>query len=482
MTHNTNEDFYYADATHSSDFIHSISTYIDGVYKYNLNADAVLNTKNFINKYADVDGSVYGYQTPTHSGGGNDSPIHRSLSAFLVYINNQNIQFTGWSDFADRWAAWQQGTDLSSNPPANPLYKAFFTEFLKAMSNPGTQITNDNNLNDLDGNLAALGTNWDWSILTSPPLPGEPANPVIDFNSTNPDENPFIAAFNHFITGLYDSSNSLDNPILNNTMTAIVLNGQTVPFGTSAGDTSYIHIPTTPLDNFLAAFRKYLTSLVTMQKDINPDPSHPQKLTSYEEIYMAYVPGATHDGFAAAMKKFYKDTVAANVYFQPSQFIDKWMEQMQAVGSIQPNTIGISSLAGNDSSKVQVINRILVLLIKIIKSLQEVGIEQAGHLRFTTSYQRAYTTLQTQVPIFLRSSTGPLGGTGDQAIKDRGEINTVFNANIIDNLRNLRGLQEDSAKKQQSDLNQTNDAVNQQTDMATTFIQQMSSLLSSILR
>lgn len=156
--------------------------------------------------------------------------------------------------------------------------------------------------------------------------------------------------------------------------------------------------------------------------------------------------------------------------------------QIQAILTANPIPTVSSSLDGNDSDKVIIINNILRLIIRMISALQNIGIAQAQHLNFTTQFEQAYTELQSQVPVFLKGDNNPVGPDNTDANNARNELNSSFNAFITQNLRNLAGLQDNTAKQEQSSLNQTNDAINQQTDMASTLIQQLTSLLSSILR
>jgi hypothetical protein len=114
-----------------------------------------------------------------------------------------------------------------------------------------------------------------------------------------------------------------------------------------------------------------------------------------------------------------------------------------------------------------------------------VGITEAKRLQYFTNYQNVYTTLQQQIPTFTKDQAGPIGGgkdsNSDQA-QTRNELNSTFNGALIDNIRNLRSVQQNNAQQVQTGVNTTNDAVNQQTDMATTFIQQLSTLLSTIYK
>lgn len=251
--------------------------------------------------------------------------------------------------------------------------------------------------------------------------------------------------------------------------------------------------------NMVQAWHKFITATSTLDSNVDaPDDQVEAKLTtliSYKEIYEGLAPeGSTQADFEAELIAFINRQITNNGFFLPSVFVGNWIQQLKSENSVltpplnanlnPANNYAItgSTLTGNSSEKVLVINRILKLILKMIQILQNVGIAQANHLTYTTNFQRAYTALQQQIPVFLKTGGSGIGSGTDDAGKARAELNSNFNAVLADNLRALRGLQEDSAKKQQSDINQTNDAANQQTDMATTFIQQLNTLLSSILR
>jgi hypothetical protein len=214
-----------------------------------------------------------------------------------------------------------------------------------------------------------------------------------------------------------------------------------------------------------------------------PDPSGPfADHQSLQAIFEDFYPNSSQNDFAYALQSFYKSYTAGGAAFEPSNVVGAWFQYNLTQSSSALFAAGSSSIDGTDSIKILVINRILALLIKIINSLQQVGIAQTQRLQYTTNYQQAYTNLQSQVPTFLSSDAGPMGGTGSDATNARNELNSSFNSVLVNNIQSFRGLQDDAAKQQQSNVNATNDAVNQQTDMCTTFIQQLSSLLSVIMR
>jgi hypothetical protein len=227
---------------------------------------------------------------------------------------------------------------------------------------------------------------------------------------------------------------------------------------------------------------------------------------SYEAIYYALRPTNPPDtgraGFIADLQQFYQQEKQTYGYFLPSHSFGRWIEAMRDKFNVPVSTVnnnleaislgGPSSLAGNSSEKVFVIHRIIALLIAMIGTLQNVAIVQANRLKYITQYQQVYTGMQSQIPVFLEKTNDPAhyvierkGMSGvsstDQA-RARTDLNSSYNALLTDNLRSLRSIQEDKAKQIQSNINQTNDAVNQQTDMATSFIQQLSTLLSTIMR
>lgn len=302
----------------------------------------------------------------------------------------------------------------------------------------------------------------DWNILTTPvsPAPNPPITyPTIDMNAQ------FAAAFTHFLqTYTYPPG------------------GSTLPVG--ATDASY----------FFNQWFKFTAVTATLQiaqpplmTATNQSVTGPQP--SYEAIYNTYHPGATRADFQTAMVSFYNDQMAKNGFFLPSQSFSAWVTQnaTQYNAAVQ----GTASFSSVSQDKAGVINRIIKLLIAMIAILQKVGITQANQLTFITAFQNVYVQMQSQVPVFSQGNkysaqfgggTTPLGKTGTAADNERNQLNTVFNAAISQNLSSFRGVQESAAKQVQSNVNQTNDAVTQETDMSTSLIQQLSGIIGSIFR
>lgn len=133
-----------------------------------------------------------------------------------------------------------------------------------------------------------------------------------------------------------------------------------------------------------------------------------------------------------------------------------------------------------------ILNKIFLLLTDIIGDLQSVAASQADRLQFLTSWQEAYTDKLNQIPTFVG---GPgAGDTGSpiessstsdsNAREDLNQLNTAF----TNQLQGDRSIVEDDAKSLQASVNQSNDEVNQQSDLATSIIQQFSTILGAIFR
>ena len=170
-----------------------------------------------------------------------------------------------------------------------------------------------------------------------------------------------------------------------------------------------------------------------------------------------------------------------------------------------------------------VLDRIFSLLVALIDSLQKCAAVQANRLNFLSQWQKAYTDQMNQIHAFVAFNGDGIGiidgdqaedwdGTvldgsqtdlfgnpitpdtflainndrrwvdgqkPEEAVKARSDMNTL-NTNFTQQMQGNRQVISDDAKALQTSVNQTNDAVQQQTDMATSILQQLSTILTSI--
>ena len=140
-----------------------------------------------------------------------------------------------------------------------------------------------------------------------------------------------------------------------------------------------------------------------------------------------------------------------------------------------------TSLAPGNYVRTLILNDIFKLLVKLITTLQSLAAAQADRLNFLTQWQKAYTDLQNQIHTFVKGNGDGIDGDGDDDSDARNDLNRV-NSTYTQQLQNQQSVVSDDAKALQSNVNQTNDAVNNQSNFATSIIQEMSTILGSIFR
>lgn len=133
---------------------------------------------------------------------------------------------------------------------------------------------------------------------------------------------------------------------------------------------------------------------------------------------------------------------------------------------------------------VSILNRIFSLLTEMMESIQQVAIKQSDRLEFLSAWQRVYTDRMGTVHTFIGGNDDPnyISDMGDDSKSQRRQDLNQVNSTYIEQMRSNRSIISDDAKALQSIVNQTTDAYNQQANMATSIIQQFSTILGSIFR
>lgn len=267
----------------------------------------------------------------------------------------------------------------------------------------------------------------------------------------------------------------------------------------------------TILNNFITGFQNYVagttTSLVSDPTDAyyNPNSAAPNPFTSMSSFQAYYQANntLTSEDFTTFIQRFYTSEVSKKGFFDPASpsviadfqaavnFNNQKEVILQKYHALQQTVSGLiggsSTISGTNSQAVTIINRILLLLIEFINTVQNIGIAQANKLTFLTQFQNAYTAMLQQIPTFLADGQGTLGvpqgnGSGTQAQSARDQLNSSFNSILGDNLRSLRDVESNAAKTEQSDVNATNDSTNQITGLITALLQQLGQLVGVIFR
>lgn len=146
---------------------------------------------------------------------------------------------------------------------------------------------------------------------------------------------------------------------------------------------------------------------------------------------------------------------------------------------LPPSPTDPTSLASGNYTSSVILNRIFELLLKMISSLQSVAAAQAQRLNFQTSWQAQYTNLMSYVHVFTNGAGGAFSKSSDSTI--RSDLNNL-NSTFIQTLQNRQSVISDNSKALQSNVSQSNDAVNQQSNLGTAILQELSTLLSAIFR
>ncbi len=79
------------------------------------------------------------------------------------------------------------------------------------------------------------------------------------------------------------------------------------------------------------------------------------------------------------------------------------------------------------------------------------------------------------------SGDGKYGGSDEKDADQRSAYNTLLQQ-YIENMRSRRQIIKDQAQQAETNMNQSNEALNQQSNLATAIIQQMSTILQAIFR
>lgn len=148
--------------------------------------------------------------------------------------------------------------------------------------------------------------------------------------------------------------------------------------------------------------------------------------------------------------------------------------------SLIPNAQSLSSVKENKMYLTLSIDQIFNLLVHMTQALQDAAAAQSARLQFLSQWQSSYTNSMNQVHAFTSNSTDAYEDKGDedeQGLRD--DLNRV-NSTYTEQLRSRRSQITDAASALQTNINQTTDAVNQQINMATSLLQELSTILSAI--
>lgn len=371
----------------------------------------------------------------------NNSGYNQAADNFIksLYTDGNYADRANWAAFSTGWQAAVTGGAIGAFNGANPLFVGLITNFKLQMGIPFNPNTNGL------GELAPL----------------EGAKPAgednVGFVNTLFQQN-----FEYFL-GHYDWNFAADNKV--------------VPgFPTNATFTTL----------FTQAWANFLTSRAAVSsspQDLNETPGptavESANLTIYQTIFDQFVGPNPPIPFDTLMQNFYADMVKSRGYFNPSHQLGDWIEIVQRQSAVV--TARLSSVTGTNSQKALILTDIFALLILVISTLQKLTAAQAERLTFYANYQKAYTDLITKIPI-IGSGDVAFFVTDDTRQQESISFAQAQNSSFTERLRSYRDAIASQSQTQQTAVNQSNDIVQQESNLATSILQQMSTIILAMFK
>ena len=144
-----------------------------------------------------------------------------------------------------------------------------------------------------------------------------------------------------------------------------------------------------------------------------------------------------------------------------------------------PEVVDTTSLKSGNYMDVVILDRIYRLIANMLNILQNLGIAQSARLNFLTNWQNAYNNSLNQIHAFIQGNGDQIGSSSSSdgsARDDLNRVNTTYTSELQANQNSISN----DAKALQSNINQTNDANTQQANLATSIIQELSTILGTI--
>lgn len=225
---------------------------------------------------------------------------------------------------------------------------------------------------------------------------------------------------------------------------------------------------------FIDKWREFLTITATQLEStaggVRADAA------TFEQIFAAFFPNALRSDFKETLDEFAKEMEERDGFFNPSHHLADWFNKVK--NKYLQSLLAVSSVEGTGADKLQIIWRLFALVVDMIGTIQNATASMANRLNVLTQLQKSYTDLMSKIPTAVKDQNPPIAGYNNDNYQD---LNSKGDS-LRENLRSFRSLVTDDSKQLQSTVNQLNEGVNQQANLATAILQQMSGILQSIFR
>jgi len=147
-----------------------------------------------------------------------------------------------------------------------------------------------------------------------------------------------------------------------------------------------------------------------------------------------------------------------------------------------PIIVDTTTLAPGNFKGTRKINDVFNVVVLMITALQASTSAQADRLNFLTNWQSAYTDQMNQIHSFIANNGDSISNlqNTDQS-NTRDDLNRI-NSTYTQEIQANRTSVSDEAKALQSNINSSNDASNNQANLASTLLQELTTILATIFR
>ncbi len=234
-----------------------------------------------------------------------------------------------------------------------------------------------------------------------------------------------------------------------------------------------------PPADFVKKWEHFMT-VSSLQFTVNETGDY-DNVSSYQRIFKAFFPDASAQEYKDFLSNFVdtiiNDPSNKNHYFLPSQFLEHYYIAVQQ--KYLATQLGADSMMGNHGPRLAIIWKVFALVVSMIGVIQKVASVYADRLSKLSQWDTAYTNLIADIPVFTVGDSSPFSGDSSDDATERQELNNK-NQTLSQNLQGYRSLVESTEKGVQSNVNNLNDSVNSQSDLATSLLQEMQTILNAI--
>ena len=212
-------------------------------------------------------------------------------------------------------------------------------------------------------------------------------------------------------------------------------------------------------------------------------PIHIEKISDEPGPYPADRVASEEGGNLKAGGKTLQTTPSQEIQEKRQAILDEISEMETEVKKAMEKLIEKSG--DKDPVALSILERIFNILSLMTKTIQQTALLQAKELDFTTARQKLYIKAQSEVKLYNTTTNLPPDAKPGEPMSDLlAKVNNANSAvqNTIENIRGLREMQGEDAKKIQATMNVSDDAQKGLLEFQQNLLQKMRELLTLLWR